>query len=251
LLDAIRAGQRSIEHIREALLLCFTDDPEELASFFVEDRWREDDVAWATPIYEQCPQVIEALNKNDVWLTPTLVVEHAKVAIEEDTFTQDARRGQLPISVREAFDAYVLSKRGQAPIERASEHLWWRTQQRLVRRMNEVGAKILAGTDAACEGGLPGFSLHTELELLVEAGLSPLKAIQAATLSPARYFGAGDSMGIVVPGALADLLLLNSNPLDDISNTRDIYATVFDGHLLFRVELDTLLQMTNSPRSWE
>lgn len=246
LLDAIRAGQRSIEHIRDALLLCFTDDPEELAVFLAEDHWSKDDVAWATSTHGQCPQVIEALNEYDVWLTPALVVEHAKVAIEEDTFTQDARRGRLPISVREAFDAYVLSKRGQAPVERASEHLWWRTQQRLVRRMNEAGVEILAGTDAACEGGLPGFSLHTELALLVEAGLSPLQAIQAATINPARYFAAADSMGVVVPGALADLLLLNANPLDDISNTRDIYATVFDGRLLSRFELDTLLQMSNN-----
>ncbi len=241
LLDAVRAGQRSIEHIRDALLLCFTDDPAELARFFADDGWSPDDVAWGRATFSQCPAVREALRRNDVWLTPTLVVERAKVAVEEDSFVDDSRRARLPSSVRDAFAAYVRVKREQAPAERASERLWWRTQQQLVRRMNRSGAKFLAGTDAACQGGLPGFSLHSELALLVEAGLSPLAALQSATLNPARYFGAEESSRLVAPAARADLLLLDANPLEEISNSRRIHALVLGGKLLLRADLDRLL----------
>jgi imidazolonepropionase-like amidohydrolase len=143
--------------------------------------------------------------------------------------------------VRAAFAAYVSGKRGQSPTERASEHLWWRTQQQLVRRMNRAGVAMLAGTDSACEGGLPGYSLHSELELLVEAGLSPLEALQSATLAPARYFESTDSMGVIAPGAVADLVLLNRNPLEEITSTRGIHAVVLRGRLLTRADLDELL----------
>ncbi|MBA3891960.1 MAG: amidohydrolase family protein, partial [Gemmatimonadaceae bacterium] len=242
LLDAIVAGQRSIEHVRDALLLCFTDDPEKLARFFAEDRWGEEDIAWGLPVHEQCPQVIEALRTHPVWLTPTLVVERAKVAAEEGAFVDDPRRAYLPASVQEAFAAFVRDKLSQPAAKRASEHLWWRTQQRLVGRMADAGVAILAGTDAACEGGLPGFSLHDELALLVQAGLSPLQALQAATLNSARYVGATDAMGTVAPGELADLVLLDADPLVDIRNTRRIHAVVLNGRLLDRAALDALLE---------
>ncbi len=241
LLDAFRAGHRSIEHIRDALLLCFTDDPMELARFFADDGWNPDDVAWGRSTSAQCPAVIEALRKSDVWFTPTLVVERAKVAVDDNSFVDDSRRARLPLSVRDAFAAYVRAKREQSPTERASERLWWRTQQQLVRRMNASGAKILAGTDAACQGGLPGFSLHTELALLVEAGLSPLAALQSATLNPARYFGTEESSRLVAPKARANLLLLDANPLEEISNSRRIHALVLRGKLLLRADLDRLL----------
>lgn len=241
LLDAFRAGHRSVEHIRDALLLCFTDDPQELARFFADDGWSPDDVAWGRSTFAQCPAVIDALRKHDVWLTPTLVVERAKVAVDEASFVDDPRRARLPLSVRDAFAAYVRAKREQPPAERASERLWWRTQQQLVRRMSGGGAKILAGTDAACQGGLPGFSLHSELALLVEAGLSPLAALQSATLNPARYFAAEESSRLVAPAARADLLLLDANPLEDIANTRRIHALVLGGKLLLRADLDRLL----------
>lgn len=240
LLDAISARQRSIEHVRAALLMCFTDDPAEHARFMVDDHWAGDDVTWGAARHRECQKVIEALQLRRVWLTPTLVVERAKVAVEENEFVTDSRRTSLPSSVQDGFAAFVLDKRSQSPTDRASEHLWWRTQQRLVRRMNQSGVALLAGTDSACEGGLPGYSLHTELALLVDAGLSPLEALRSATLEPARYFESTESMGVIAAGAVADLVLLDSNPLEDIANTRHIHAVVLRGRILTRADLDSL-----------
>jgi imidazolonepropionase-like amidohydrolase len=238
-LVAIRAGQRSIEHIRDALLVCFTGDSAELERFFSEDRWGEPDRRWGRIAYASCSSIITALQTSEVWLTPTLAVEKAKVSVEEPRYVGDPRRRALPKPVRDGYAKYVKGKLAQSPAERASEHLWWRTQQKLVRRMNGLGVKILAGTDSACEGGLPGRSLHLELEELVAAGLSPLEALRAATIEPARYFGRRDE-GRVLPGYRANLLLLDANPLADIKNTQGVWSVVLAGRLLRRDQLERL-----------
>jgi imidazolonepropionase-like amidohydrolase len=240
--DAIHAGQRSIEHVRDPLLVCFTEDGGELLRFAADDGWSEDDVAWAIGAHALCPPALEALRSRETWLTPTLVVERSKVAVEEAAFVDDPRRATLPAPVREAFAAFVQRKRDQPAAERASEHLWWRTQRRTVHRVARAGAKLLAGTDAPCEGGLPGHSLHLELALLVEAGITPLQALRAATLEPARALGVADSLGTVAPGRVADLVLLEADPLRDIRNTSRIAAVILDGRLLERAALDALLE---------
>jgi imidazolonepropionase-like amidohydrolase len=232
LLDAIHAGQRSVEHIRAALLVCFARDSAELARFFKEDNWDSDDIIWGIRAHADCPSVLEALRTRDVWLTPTLVVERSKIAVEEPSFLADPARARLPIPIRDALAAYARAKLAQSRTDRASEHLWWRTQQLLVGRASTAGASFLAGTDAACEGGIPGSSLHEELALLVSSGLSPLQALQAATLNPARYLGVEDRAGAVLPSYSADLVVLRGNPLEDIRHTRAIAAVVLRGRLL-------------------
>jgi imidazolonepropionase-like amidohydrolase len=109
-----------------------------------------------------------------------------------------------------------------------------------VAAMHRAGVGILAGTDAPLRNSPPGFGLHEELVLLAQGGLSPLEIIRVATLDPARYFGARDSLGTIEPGQLADLVLLDADPLRDIRNTRRIAAVVANGRLVdaaARVEL--------------
>jgi imidazolonepropionase-like amidohydrolase len=98
-----------------------------------------------------------------------------------------------------------------------------------VRRMHAAGVPILAGTDFgnACIGA--GFSLHDELEHLVDAGFSAFDALRAATILPARFLGVADSLGVVAPGMLADLVLLDADPSADIRRTRQIAGVMIDG----------------------
>ena len=107
--------------------------------------------------------------------------------------------------------------------------------------LNEAGVLLLAATDVGVPFQVPGISLHVELERLVEAGLSPLEALQAATHNPARVLKMADSLGSIEPGKLADLVLLDANPLEDIRNTQKIRAVVADGRLYRRADLDRLL----------
>ena len=109
------------------------------------------------------------------------------------------------------------------------------------RLLNEAGVLLLAGTDVGIPALIPGISLHEELELLVEAGLTPLQALRTATLNPARVLGQADTLGSIEVGKLADLVVLDANPLADIRNTQQIRAVIADGRVYRRPDLDRLL----------
>jgi imidazolonepropionase-like amidohydrolase len=107
--------------------------------------------------------------------------------------------------------------------------------------MKKAGVPILAGTDTAAGVRVyPGFSLHKELELLVEAGLTPMEALEAATLNAGKYLGLADT-GTIERGKRADLVLLDANPLADIKNTQKIRSVVLAGRYFSRADLDHLL----------
>jgi imidazolonepropionase-like amidohydrolase len=111
----------------------------------------------------------------------------------------------------------------------------------VVAQMQKAGVKILAGSDAPAPYVFPGFGLHDELQLLVEAGLTPLKALQSITRSPAEFLHVAKDSGTIEEGKIADLVLLEANPLDDIRNTRKIQAVIVHGKLLDRTALNQLL----------
>jgi len=112
----------------------------------------------------------------------------------------------------------------------------------IVGAMHRAGVPLLAGTDtAAAVDVLPGFSLHQELEYFVQAGLSPMEALQTATLNPARFFGMEDQLGTIEKDKLADLVLLTGNPLDNIANTQKIAAVISNGHYFSSNDLQKML----------
>jgi cytosine/adenosine deaminase-related metal-dependent hydrolase len=116
-----------------------------------------------------------------------------------------------------------------------------RVGRRIVAAFHRAGVPILAGTDAPMPRVYPGGSLHDELALLVDAGLSPLDALRAATLGPARFLGLAATTGSIAVGKRADLVLLDADPTRDIRNTQRIAAVVLDGRLLPRAALDALI----------
>ena len=121
-------------------------------------------------------------------------------------------------------------------------------EREVVGRLHRFGMQLLAGTDGNASvvsllGGScpePHCAVQYELELLVEAGLTPLEALQAATLNPAKFLNATDSLGTVAPGKLADLVLLDADPLVNVTNTTAIRAVVANGRYFDRAALDNL-----------
>lgn len=107
--------------------------------------------------------------------------------------------------------------------------------------LHDAGVPLLAGSDLAARDVCPGISLHDELALLVDAGLEPVDALRAATITPARFLGSADSLGSVAVGKRADLVLLEADPLVDVENTRRIAAVIADGRVLDRAALDAIL----------
>ena len=111
----------------------------------------------------------------------------------------------------------------------------------MVGMFHRLGVPLLAGTDMGLPWVYPGLSLHDELGWLVRAGLSPADALRTATLNPARYLDRAGDLGTVATGKLADLVLLDADPLRDIANTRRVRAVVLDGELFDDAAIRRLL----------
>ena len=145
---------------------------------------------------------------------------------------------QLPAGLREKWQQSIemSQKNSTAPdLTFANWSLF------LIGRMHEHNIPIAAGTDTPIGLSVPGYSLHSELELLVQSGLKPLEAIEAATVRPAEYFSLLETSGSIDIGKQADMVLLEANPLLDIRNTRKIFRVVSKGHVYSPQQiLDTL-----------
>jgi hypothetical protein len=114
----------------------------------------------------------------------------------------------------------------------------------LTGEAHRAGVPILAGTDTPDSFVFPGSSLHDELEHLTMAGLSPLEALRSATIEPARFLGLEFVAGELIPGARADVVLVRSNPLDDLSHIRHPETVILAGAVYNRTDLDRMLQQT-------
>lgn len=175
-------------------------------------------------------------------VTPNLLLIEKIARYKDPALQNDPRLKQLPASLiahwkkqTEAWgadvDRIVVMMQDLKPI----------MLQRTAALRN-AGIQLLAGTDLAIPYVFPGSSLHEELELLVSAGLSPVQALQAATINPARFFNKEGSMGSVQKGKDADLVLLNSNPLENISNAKDIHMVILKGRIFDRQMLDKMVK---------
>ncbi len=192
------------------------------------------------------PQKATALfahfRRNRTWQTPILTVLRNIAFLDEPDFRHDPRLMYLPVGVKARWERAVNSRSKTWHQEDvALSKQVYRKQMELVGMLHREGVPLLAGSDVLNPYCLPGFGLHDELGLLVDAGLTPMAALQAATLNPARFLGKEQEFGTVKEGKLADFVLLNANPLEAIANTQKIHAVVKNGHLLDRTALDGLL----------
>ena len=179
--------------------------------------------------------------KKRTWQCPTLTLLRAQ--IDDPLNANDPRLKYLSRDVRAKWDDGYYKNVPPGP--RAAivklSGLQFDESKRLVGLMYRAGVPILAGTDAMNPQCFPGFGIHDELALLVDAGLSPLAALQAATRNAAEFMGQLDRRGTIEVGKAADLVLLDKDPLADIHNTRSIQAVVLSGKLYPRETLDAML----------
>jgi imidazolonepropionase-like amidohydrolase len=187
--------------------------------------------------------LFRALAKNGTWQVPTLFLDEVALTLADSVAMQRVLAAEPYVS-KEVADWWRQQRAGflAAPAEsreRAQRHARWLRDY--VPRLRDAGVGILAGTDMPNLLTAAGFSLHEELRTLRDAGLSNLEALRSATIAPARFLGALDSLGTVERGKVADLVLLDADPLADIGNTSRIRAVVVRGRLLERADLDRLL----------
>ena len=183
--------------------------------------------------------VIDALIKNDVWQIPTLILykNFANKTYKNPDYLQflnllPEERKEEWVKKINAIDN-VISKD-------VVEYTVW--SKKMVDFMHDRGISFMAGTDTPIGFLIPGLSLHQEIQELHESGLSELEAIQTATINPAKYFNLENSLGRIKSGFIADLIILDKNPLESISNTKSIHAVIKEGNLMNRSYLDSLIK---------
>lgn len=182
--------------------------------------------------------LFDKLKKNHTWIVPTLA--WTETTAHMDTVVASPYLKYLPVGLQKEWEPEKarrsVSARGLAYYQHKAER-----DKRAVSLLAKAGVPMLAGSDSLDPYVFPGDSLHKELALLLESGLTPMQALQAATRNPAQFFGTEAQIGTVEKGKLADLVLLDADPLADIHNTRKVAGVMLDGKYLTRVEIDKML----------
>lgn len=236
--EASNAGQKSFEH-----LIGIFEGSSPLEDQFIKGAKTESQFL-STYDDKLAGSLFSLLAKNQTWQCPTLVWERGGNLIEERDFAHDPRAKYVP-----AYWKDVTWKRFTDQVEHefntddiATRKRFVEKELKVVNAMRRAGIPFLAGTDTPPGVYIfPGFSLHEELQRFVAAGFTPLEALQTATLNPARFLGRESELGTIEKGKLADMVLLDANPLEDIRNTQKIAGVFADGRYFSRSDLDKML----------
>lgn len=223
--EASDAGQATIEHTVTLFEGTFSANLQEAELPDAIGKWLAS---------SEADTLFAKLVKNGTWVTPTLVGYLEMANLADPLVPRDPRYRYVASSQRKEFEPQLkaMSPQGLRALNGALEEA--------TARMHRDGVMLLAGTDAAGPR-LVGFSLHQELAEMVKIGMTPAEALQTATLNPAKVLGKTADFGTVEPGRVADLVMLDGNPLDHIENTQRIAAVVLGGKVYGRHELDHLL----------
>jgi imidazolonepropionase-like amidohydrolase len=213
--EASNAGQKSIEH-----------------STGLDDAKADGSKAAA---------LIAVFKRNRTWLCPTLIMRNNYASLDDASFANDPRLKYVKPSWKNRWLNMTKDAVKTPSGEWSKRREIIRKEKALVGKMQKAGVGILAGTDDANPYSFVGFGLHDELVMLVEAGLTPMQALQAATLNPAKFFNKLDALGTIEKGKLADLVLLDASPLENIRNTQRINAVVANGRYFPKEALQQIL----------
>ena len=253
------AGQRSLEHADGILLAASTREDEDRKEVLRQaPRLRGGEMEKFELYYiyahylpmksysaDKAASLYRRFVQNGTWVCPTLIADKVALVQDEDSvLPEDGARYVSESRVRswKQFMNEIAWSAANAPSVKQVYH----RLLDLTGELNRAGVGLLAGTDIGVPYLVPGFSLHRELALLVAAGLSPLQSLQAATLNPARYFGKEQDLGSVEQGKIADLVLLDANPLVDIHHTSSVRAVIANGIYSSRAALDARLRVVEA-----
>lgn len=247
------AGQRSIEHLGRILESTSTAEAELRRlealpmptgdfSEFPRRIAARGELMLKTYNERRAKRIFARLRKNKTWQVPTLTMNRAQTFVDEISRAGDARLKYIPRSEQEWWSPQKnFFSRYRTPEYIVFKKKLFQKSLEIVNAMHRAGVEFMAGTDMSGAYIFPGFSLHEELALLVQAGFTPMEALQTATRNPAVFLGELNSLGTVERGKIANLVLLDANPLENINNTQSINAVVLKGNYLPKEALQKML----------
>ncbi|WP_157245039.1 amidohydrolase family protein [Nonomuraea typhae] len=243
--EAVAAGQRSFEHVHALFAALSRNDAALLqAQADLKTEGPDHYTSWLREIYEtdwlgantvdpyKADRVFQSLIGDDAYFTPTLVV-HEAVDQPAIISVRDPDLKYLPRD-RPAMWEHITQTMfagGRQAQEGAERRLLFQRRLEIVKVMDQAGVPLLAGSDTS-PLTVPGFGLHREMELMAEAGIPPMRVLQAATRNAARFLGTLGDLGTVEEGKLADLVVLDGDPLADIGNVRRVHSVVLGGRMI-------------------
>ena len=241
--EVVEAGQKSIEHLMGIFEGCSTEEDK-----FIKGQGNLK-LLLTTQDQPRCDVLIKLLVQNQTWQVPTLAWQRGGTFLDQRDLKHQPLDKYVPAYWRDVtwkrFSDQMMPDLLRDPLSLRREY--FADNLKMVGAMHHAGVPFMAGTDAAPGVYImPGFSLHDELANLVEAGFTPMEALQTATSNPAKFLGIESSLGSIEPGKIADLVLLRADPLVDIQNTQKISAVIANGRTFDRESLDNLLKQVET-----
>ena len=221
--EASDSGQRSLEHLLSIPNRCTQAEARALEPKFPMQAFLGRCSA------EDPGPLFARFVRNGTWVVPTLVAAVEIAVLPKTALPGDSLARYIPDTLQRYVRQIFQLPSGIPANADVTGRALFAKRVALVGALHRAGVRVMTGTDAPLRNSPPGFGLHEELKHFVAAGLSPRDALLAATYEPARFFGMLDSLGTVERGKLADLVLLDDNPLTDIRNARRISQVVADG----------------------
>lgn len=236
--EVLEAGQKSVEHLMGIFEGCSTEEDK-----FIQGQGSLK-LLLTTQDQRRCDALVKLLAQNQTWQVPTLAWQRGGTFLDQRDLKHQPLDKYVPAYWRDVtwkrFTDQMMPDLLHDPLSLRQQY--FAANLKMVGAMHRAGVPFLAGTDAAPGVYImPGFSLHDELANFVEAGFTPMEALQTATSNPAKFVGMENSLGSIEPGKIADLVLLGGDPLVDIKNTQKINAVFVNGLFLDRAALDSLL----------
>jgi imidazolonepropionase-like amidohydrolase len=234
--EAIAAGIAGLEHASSAYLDLVPPERQAALTLFHEQGpavWRREwnrGLANADGDGPAARRLAALIAERNIAFDPTLVVLDSLGHLTEPRVVDAPETALVPDGLRSEWQARADGRRTHWTADDfETSHQAFATMRAFTTTAHRAGARLLVGSDAPNPFVVPGVSLHRELELLVEAGLSSLEALRLATQGNANALGANDDLGTLTPGKRADLVLLEGDPLEDIRNTRRIRLVIQNG----------------------
>ena len=228
--ENINAGIGAIEHLYYVLKGCSSKEKEITQAIINKEYgfWQSMEKLIASYDEKAAQNTFERLKNNDVFVVPTLHIGHVLSYLDEENHAEDPYLKLIPNGIVSTYKGRInraLNSSDKAKKDRKALDAFFVA---LAKSLSDADVRLLAGSDSGAFNSYtyPGVSLHKELEALVNAGLSPLKALKTSAYNGAHFLKKNNLYGTIDVGKMSDLVLLNANPLDDIKNSRKIFKVI-------------------------